>query len=185
MNYYPYHPCDWYIDLHVFDFYGTLVGKYTSPMDGMGFVSLTETVHIPWLKIGSRSDVAFRQQNKLAFFDGTWRWSSRQARPWSRKHRRENERLEPTNQPIETEDKSSKPPFFGAPCVTFPGWYGFVDGKWLDAKNTFATKSWNRLPLNNTCGHGNWTKKALCVLCIFEVWSWIHPIQAFYVAFTV
>ena len=34
--YYPYHPWDWYIYLHVVDSYGINVGKYTSPMDGMG-----------------------------------------------------------------------------------------------------------------------------------------------------
>ncbi len=32
----PYHPWDWYIYLHLVDFYGFHVGKYTSPMDGMG-----------------------------------------------------------------------------------------------------------------------------------------------------
>ena len=30
-------PCDWHIYLHLVDFYGFHVGKYTSPMDPMGF----------------------------------------------------------------------------------------------------------------------------------------------------
>ena len=32
-------PWEWYIYLHLVDFYGFHVGKYTSPMDGMGFVT--------------------------------------------------------------------------------------------------------------------------------------------------
>ena len=32
----PYLPWDRYIYLHLVDFYGFHVGKYTSPMDGMG-----------------------------------------------------------------------------------------------------------------------------------------------------
>ena len=39
---YPYHPWDWYIYLHLVVFNGKIpvnVGKYTSPMDGMGYRS--------------------------------------------------------------------------------------------------------------------------------------------------
>ena len=32
----PYPPWDWYISLHLVDFYGINVGKYTTPMDPMG-----------------------------------------------------------------------------------------------------------------------------------------------------
>ena len=33
----PYHPWDWYIYLHLVDFYGKCIGKYSSPMDPMGY----------------------------------------------------------------------------------------------------------------------------------------------------
>lgn len=143
-------------------------------MDGLGFVSLTETVK------KSPDSTLPRQQNKLAFFDGTWRWSSPQADHeagnWPGKMNGWNLQ----SSPIETEDKSSKPPCY------FSRVYDLLLGNDWMQKNTFATKSWNRLPLNNTCGHGNWTKKAPCLSFVslrFEVV--VHPIQAFDVAFTV
>ena len=37
LRYKRYHPWDWYISLHLVDFYGFHVGKYTSPMDTMGY----------------------------------------------------------------------------------------------------------------------------------------------------
>ena len=39
----PYHPWDWHIYLHEWLIFMVNVGKYTSPMDAMGELTLTQT----------------------------------------------------------------------------------------------------------------------------------------------
>ncbi len=34
-----HHPWDWYVYLHLVDFHGFHVGKYTSPIDAMGIAN--------------------------------------------------------------------------------------------------------------------------------------------------
>ena len=57
----------WYISLHLVDFYGFHVGKYTSPMDPMGFLPYYLTGGQEWVHDANRSviPVTFSSQRLL------------------------------------------------------------------------------------------------------------------------